>query len=120
MIEIFKILNGIYDPNCCTFIPLWKDSAQRISTSTNPQKIYPQRANTRLRQNCFTIRASKLWNTLPECIIEAKSLNCFKNRLDKHWVNIPIRYDYRANSHSLPTGTRTEVGEDKESGGEEP
>ena len=44
------------------------------------------RANTNIRKNSFSIyRIAKYWNKLPENIVNAPSINWFKNRLDKHW-----------------------------------
>ena len=28
-----------------------------------------------------------VWNSLPDYVVEADSLNAFKNRLDKFWTN---------------------------------
>ena len=119
MIEMYKVINGLYDKECCNFIPMWKKCAQRCSGRTNPHKIYPQRPKSKLRQNCFSIRASKLWNTLPTLVTDAPTLNTFKNRLDKLWRSHPMLYEYRADPNFAQTGT-IEVDEDTESGGEEP
>ena len=35
-----------------------------------------------------------VWNSLPNEVIEANSTNSFKNRLDKHWYNEDIKYDW--------------------------
>jgi len=29
---------------------------------------------------------TNLWNSLPDVVVTAPSLNIFKNRLDKHWI----------------------------------
>jgi hypothetical protein len=76
MIEVFKILNGKYDQDACTILKLWKDMAQRSSIRGTSLKLYPQRARTQLR---------KYWNSLQEKIVTSKTLNTFKNRLDKYW-----------------------------------
>ena len=66
MIELYKIINGVYDKSVGNFIKLWRESTNRSSTRINNLTIYPQRAQTVLRKNSFQIRASKIWNSLPE------------------------------------------------------
>ena len=63
-----------------------------------------------LRQNSFQIRASKIWNSLPEPIVNSPSLNAFKNSLDKFWINQDIKYDnYRAEINIYKKTTSKEV-----------
>ena len=35
------------------------------------------------------------WNSLPAAVVEAPTLNTFKNRLDKWWKNQEVLYDYQ-------------------------
>ena len=37
-----------------------------------------------------------MWNFLPEHVVNAPSVDSFKNRLDKQWSNEEILYDYKA------------------------
>ena len=37
-------------------------------------------------------RLVNIWNSLPNEIVTAPSLNLFKNRLDKYWENQDVRY----------------------------
>ena len=93
MIEVYKILTGKYDKNATHCLKLWKDMAHRASDRGHSMKLYPQRARTELRKNAFAIRTVQTWNSLPEHVVTAPSLNAFKNRLDKHWSNQPIMYE---------------------------
>ena len=36
-----------------------------------------------------------MWNSLPDSVVMADTVNQFKNRLDKHWANYAFLYDYR-------------------------
>jgi hypothetical protein len=85
MIEVYKILNEKYDQDACTILKLWKNMAPRSSIRGNSLKLYPQRARIRLRKYPFAMRVVKYWNSLPEKIVTSKTLNTFKNRLDKYW-----------------------------------
>jgi len=37
------------------------------------------------------------WNSLPDSVVMADTVNQFKNRLDKHWVKRAFLYDYLVN-----------------------
>ncbi|GFN93889.1 hypothetical protein PoB_002039500 [Plakobranchus ocellatus] len=50
MIEIYKIVTGIYDKNTCGFLKSWKDVAPRIGTRGHPFKLYSQQARWSLRK----------------------------------------------------------------------
>ena len=85
MIEVYKIIQGHYDPEASTIIKLMNDTEQRFSTRTNIKKVVYNRANTNIRKNSFSIRIANYWNKLPEN-------NSFKNRLDKHWKDEELYY----------------------------
>ena len=48
-----------------------------------------------LRKYSFCNRVTNLWNSLPNEVVTASSLNIFKNRLDKHWIHQDVIYDWR-------------------------
>ena len=48
-------------------------------------KLFKFRSRLVSRQNFFSQRVVNYWNALPDCVVEAKSTNAFKNQLDKHW-----------------------------------
>ena len=54
------------------------------------------RAKLNLRKNVFPIRITEPWNSLPDTVVTAKSLNSFKTLLDKFWYNQDILYDFEA------------------------
>jgi len=45
-------------------------------------KLCKPRCRTTVRQNFFSLRIVNEWNKLPQDVIEAPSMNTFKNRLD--------------------------------------
>ena len=120
MIEVYKIIQEHYDTEASTIIKLMNDTEQRFSTRTNSRKLVYNRANTNIRQNSFSIRIANYWNKLPENIVNAPSINWFKNRLDKHWKDEELYY---ANYKADISGSRVtyrEIEEIQESGEEEP
>ena len=46
-----------------------------------------------VRHECFSLRVVDLWNSLPESVVSAPSLNSFKNRLDKFWKEYKLSED---------------------------
>ena len=78
MIECFKLVHNIYDPLSTN------DLITRSSnTRPNPFKLTKQRVFHTPFQYFFTNRIVNLWNQLPSSVVNAKSLNSFKNQIDK-------------------------------------
>jgi len=48
-------------------------------------KIYKPRCRNVLRKNSFSLRVIDDWNSLPQSVVNASSVNDFKNKLDKFW-----------------------------------
>ena len=46
-----------------------------------------------IRKHSFKCRVNDQWNNLPEEIVDALSLNSFKNKLDKLWKQNEIMFD---------------------------
>ena len=48
-----------------------------------------------IRKHFFTQRIVNLWNSLPtQVVLYASSVNDFKNKLDAHWSNQEMVYNY--------------------------
>ena len=80
LIEVFRILKGFEKVDHNQFFELNAEGILRGHTL----KIKKNRSNTNLRQNFFTSRVVNEWNSLPSSVVEADTINCFKNRLDKY------------------------------------
>ncbi|XP_062573658.1 uncharacterized protein LOC134235533 [Saccostrea cucullata] len=96
MIEIYKNTSGKYDTKAANFVKFRRDHVGREPASVNSKQLLIQRARLDIRKYNFTPRAAKIWNSLPEDVISAKATNSFRPRLDKHWENQDILYDYNA------------------------
>ena len=48
-----------------------------------------------------------IWNSLPNVVVLASSLDTFKNRLDRFWGNQDVKYDYTA--ELTGAGSRYEI-----------
>ena len=85
LIETYKIISGKENVKCNKFFKM-PDSSLSSITRVNSQNLYKPRLNKGilLRSNFFSIRVVNSCNKLPEEVISAKTVNTFKNRLDKH------------------------------------
>ena len=120
MIEMYKIMSGLYDNQAVDFIQKWSDSAQRSSVRTHDLKIFPIRAKTAIRRNAFAVRSANIWNSLPIHVVNAKTINTFKNRLDAYWQDQDIMYnDFKADIKTT-TGSHKHRMKFWESSGEDP
>ena len=56
------------------------------------------------KKNAFLLRVTEPWNSLSESVIQAKSINTFKNHLDHFWSNQAILYLYFEAPLKIGTG----------------
>ncbi|KAK3107174.1 hypothetical protein FSP39_008524 [Pinctada imbricata] len=106
MIEVYKIISKKYDSEASNFIMLRKDHTERETNRGNTKKLLVQRPRLNIRKYSFSVRVTHLWNSLPESVVSAKTLNTFKNRLDKFWQHQDIVYDYTA-EFRIDTGSHS-------------
>jgi len=88
-IEVYKYLHGTYNVDCCYLLPMHKSSS--LVTLGHSLKLATRTSGTQLRQNSFSSRMVKMWNNLPEEVVMAPTVNCFKWRFDRH--NADNRYN---------------------------
>jgi Reverse transcriptase (RNA-dependent DNA polymerase)/Endonuclease-reverse transcriptase len=93
MIEVYKIVTGKYDNSVTPAIP----RSEIVKTRGNSMKLSTQRSRYDIRKYSFTVRIVSLWNSLPDDVVLADSVNSFKNKLDRHWMNEDMYYDYDIN-----------------------
>ena len=68
----------------CYFFKMADNDSSSI-TRGNSRKLYRPRLNKGIyKDHFYSIRIVNSCNKLPEEVISAKTVNCFKNRLDKH------------------------------------
>ena len=93
MIDICKLLHGKYDRNTSNIINLYKyHNKLNERTRGHIWKICHERSRLNLRKEIFPNRAVNMWNFLPEHVVNAPSVESFKNRLDKQWSNEEMVY----------------------------
>lgn len=100
----YKILAGVYDNRVTSELFQRNLSDQ---TRGNQLKLIKPRCNRDVRKYSFTNRVVDIWNSLPNSVIGAKSVNQFKNRLDKFWEEHPMKFNFKAEYR--PTGSRNTI-----------
>ena len=93
LIEVFKIVNNIYDHE--TTNNLFKRDLES-KTRAHSYKLTKDRALTRKYLHFFSNRVINNWNGLPEHIVSSKSLNLFKNRIDEHFSKLKYTTGFTA------------------------
>ncbi len=92
MIETFKIMHEYYDSACAPELK----KAIYSSTRGHSLKLFKNFAKKPIRHNYFTSRIVDTWNSLPADVVNAPSVNAFKNRLDKFWSKHELLINYKA------------------------
>ena len=93
MIELYKIINGVYDTDVTIDIPMRRDYVNTgMVNRGHSKRIYQRYAHLEVRRHSFIFRSTPLWNSLSEDVVSAPNVNTFKNRLDRYWHNQPMLY----------------------------
>ena len=91
MIEVYKILNNMYDPCAVPNLNRNHDTRNRGHTL----KLNTVGCKYDVRKFSFCNRVVNVWNSLPEHIVTSPSVNAFKNALDKLWCDEDFYLDYK-------------------------
>ena len=82
LIETFKIMTGKERVDRRQFFQL---STCEYQLRGHTMKLSKQRTRLDVRKFSFSQRVVREWNKLSQDVVEAASVNQFKNRLDKFW-----------------------------------
>ena len=89
MVQTYKIVRAIDIVD--------KDKLFTIVTETRTRghkyKLFKRRSRLNIRKNVFSNRVVDTWNNLPDSVVEAPSVNSFKGRLNRHWINHPSKFN---------------------------
>jgi ribonuclease P/MRP protein subunit RPP40 len=80
MIECFKYVSGVYEVSSA-----FLEMETNKTTRGHSKKLKKKTATKACRSNFFSRRITNAWNSLPEEVVSAPTLNTFKTRLDKAW-----------------------------------
>ena len=89
LLQTYKIMNNIDRIDKHRLFPTPPPMSQ--STRGNTNKIFVTHSRTQLRRATFSQRIFKPWNSLPDKVVQASSLNSFKIQLND-WVGGPCKF----------------------------
>ena len=82
LIEVFKYLNRFTTGSARGLFDYDLNDRTRI----NVAKLIVKHFNTSVAQHFYPIKITTTWNSLPSEVVSSRTVNSFKNTLDKHWV----------------------------------
>ena len=91
LLEVYKLTHNLYDPVTTKNL---LSSAIFPFTRSHEYKLHKIRTNTVQYQQFFTNRIVDTWNNLPSDIVNAKTVNNFKNLIDKHFEHLMYETDF--------------------------
>ena len=88
LVEVYKIMHNIdkIDKDKLFAFPTY------TVTRGHQFKLAKKQHRLKIRSNSFSLRVIDSWNALPEHVVMAPSLNCFKSRLNVFWKNHPYKF----------------------------
>jgi hypothetical protein len=87
MIDAYKYVHGLYDVDKPKL-----ELAETRGTRGHSLKLAKGHCRLSVRSNFFSQRVINTWNSLPESVVTAPTVNSFKSRLDAFWKDRPSVY----------------------------
>ena len=84
MIEVYTILNGKEQIDSGQFFRL---AENHYCIRGHEKKLTKQRSRLDIRKHSFSQRTINSWNNLPAKVVNAKTINGFKNEYDRTYRN---------------------------------
>ena len=104
MIEVYKMMSGLYDTAVPPLLQVYN-----TRTRGHSKKLFHNRVRKSLRQNFFTNRVISAWNSLPESVINSIKLQSFERKLDNHWQNQDVFYNITKPTWKLEMKTTSRI-----------
>ena len=82
LIEVFKYLNEFTTASARGLF----DYDLNYRTRNNGAKLIVQHFNTSVAKHFYPIKIASTWNALPNEVVSSRTVNCYKNSLDKHYA----------------------------------
>ena len=65
------------------------------STRGHTKKIYKERSRLEIRKHSFRNRITDVWNSLPQKVVDCKTVISFERNIDKFWKQQDKKFHYR-------------------------
>ena len=79
IIQVFKVVRGIYDSSCTVNLTFSESLPLSLTTRGNSLKLLQHYCHYDLRRHNFTNRIVSVCNSLPNKVATANKINTFKN-----------------------------------------
>ena len=106
MIEVFKIVNHIYDEKVA--LSLYYNTTSK--TRRNRFKLHNHSFTHNFRKFFFSARIVNIWNSLPHWVVDVQYIDTFKLQLDRFWAKQEVMFNWTADLTA--TGDRSEFTEE--------
>ena len=83
--EVFKYLNEFTTTRARGLF----DYDLNDRTRNNEAKLIVKHFNASVAKHFYPIKITSTWNALPSEVVSSRTVNSFKNSLDKHWAENP-------------------------------
>ena len=94
MIDIYQILTGKYDSSVTSnFVTLRENDSITRGHNLN---IFKERCRLNIGNKSFIYRPTDVWNSLPQSVVDAPSVQAFEVKIDKLWKIHPIKNYFTA------------------------
>ena len=114
MIELYKLFHDHYTiASSRQLIESLANDTTRQSQRNHRFTIYKDRCQKSVRRSFFKCRTTDQWNNLPSYVVDAPSLNAFKNRLDLIWKQDDIMFKADIDLHATTSSRRIRYQEAK-------
>jgi len=92
VIELFKIIKGIYDPACVPYFEYTELTDNLIRTRGNKFKLVQLHCHYDLRKYNFTNRIIPIWKSLSNHVVSAETVDTFLPLVDISlgWISLSI------------------------------
>ena len=97
MIEMWKHFN-VYDRDILS--PSFTPNERPVRNGNHKFQLYQRRSGDGERgvqTNSYYFRTTEIWNGLPTFVVESKTIDSFKNNLDRAWADHPMKYQHQSN-----------------------
>ena len=88
MIQMYKLHYGFYDKS----LPDMFTPNPRVSQGHNKKKI-TKGSSKNIRKYNFSVKSIKLWNSLPQHVVDSEDVKSFEIGLDEFWNDQVVMYD---------------------------
>ena len=90
LIQTYKIAKNLYDKETVDTLFKFKENDRLRGHKYKITKVYYNKVQFK---HFFTNRVANHWNSLPSHIVEADSLNIFKNKIDEYFKDKKFSID---------------------------